>query len=82
MESKSIRLNITLPKSIVVAMEKITAPRKRSQFIAKAIQERIEKQKKEKLEELLVEGYQARNKENMEINSDFEIVDIEGWDEY
>ena len=41
MESESIRLNITLPKNIVIAMEKCTAPRKRSQFIAKAIQDRI-----------------------------------------
>lgn len=82
MESESIRLNITLPKSIVTAMEKFTAPRKRSQFIAKAILERIEKQKKEKLEELLIEGYQARKKENVKISSDFEIADIEGWDEY
>jgi len=82
MKTESTRLNITLPKNIVVAMDKFTAPRKRSQFIAKAIQERIERQKKEKLEELLIEGYQARKDENMKLSSDFEIADLEGWDEY
>jgi metal-responsive CopG/Arc/MetJ family transcriptional regulator len=82
MESESVRLNITLPKNIVIAMEQFTAPRKRSQFIAKAIQDRINQQKKEELDELLIEGYQARSKENVKFSTDYESVDLEGWDEY
>jgi len=34
------------------------------------------------LSQSLAEGYQAGKQESMSISKDFEIVDLEGWDEW
>ena len=46
MDTETVRLNITLPKGLVEAMNRKTGPRKRSRFIAEADREKIEQKKK------------------------------------
>lgn len=82
MDTETVRLNITLPKGLVEAMNRVTEPRKRSRFIAEAVRQKIEQKEKEELEKLLVEGYQAAAKESLALTKDFENVDLEGWDDY
>jgi CopG family transcriptional regulator/antitoxin EndoAI len=82
MDTETVRLNITLPKGLVNAMNRITEPRKRSRFIAEAVRQKIEQKEKEELEMLLVEGYQATAKESLAITKEFERADLEGWDDY
>ncbi len=43
MDTETVRLNITLPKGLVQAMNRVTGPRKRSRFIAEAVRQRIER---------------------------------------
>ena len=50
------RLNITLPERVAEAIE---VYQNKSKFIAEAINEKIENDKKEKLDTLLVEGYKS-----------------------
>lgn len=82
METETVRLNITLPKGLVQAMNRVTEPRKRSRFIAEAVRQKIEQNDKEELEKLLIEGYRAAAKESLALTKEFESADLEGWDDY
>ena len=82
MNTETVRLNITLPKELAHALDKVTGSRKRSHFIAEALRQRIEQMEKEELEKILEEGYRATAQENLAIAKEFEAVDLEGWDEY
>jgi len=82
MDTETVRLNITLPKGLVEAMNRVTEPRKRSLFIAEAVRQKIVQKEKEETEKLLIEGYQAAAKESLSITKEFESADLEGWDDY
>jgi CopG family transcriptional regulator/antitoxin EndoAI len=80
--AETVRLNITIPKDLAQALNRLAGPRKRSLFIVEAVKQRIEQQERDKLEKNLEEGYQAVAKENIAITKEFEVADLEGWDEY
>ena len=82
MDTETVRLNITLPKGLVEAMNRVAEPRKRSRFIAEAVRQKIEQKEKDEMEKLLVEGYKAAAKENLALTKEFESADLEGWDDY
>ncbi len=82
MDSGTVRLNITLPKQLFEAMNRMTEPRKRSRFIAEAVRQKIEQKEKEEMEKLLEEGYQASAEEGLAVTKEFESADLEGWDDY
>jgi metal-responsive CopG/Arc/MetJ family transcriptional regulator len=82
MNTDPVRLNITLPKKLVQSLDKLAGPRKRSRFIAKALENQIKQYEEAELEKLLAEGYQATEKESVAFAKEFEAVDLEGWDEY
>ena len=82
MDTESVRLNITLPKGLVQAMNRVTGPRKRSRFIAEAVRQRIEEKEKKAIDKLLEEGYRVTAKENLTLTKEFESADLEGWDDY
>ncbi len=82
MNTENIRLNITLPKDLVHIIDQITGPRKRSLFIAEAIQLKLNQARKEALEKQLAEGYRAGYQESLDIASEYETADLEGWDDY
>ena len=82
MDTETVRLNVTLPKELVEAMNRVAELSKRSRFIAEAVIQKIEQKEKEEMEKLLVEGYQAAAKESLAITEDFESADLEGWDDY
>jgi len=82
MNADPVRLNITLPKKLVQSLDKLAGPRKRSRFIAEALENQIKQYEEAKLEKLLAEGYRTTEKENAALAKEFEAVDLEGWDEY
>ena len=82
MATDIIRLNITLPKEVADSLNLMAGPRKRSQFIAEAIMDRVERARKEKLEKDLEEGYRSTRKESVSMAKEFESLDLEGWDAY
>ena len=77
-----VRMNITLPEELAREIDKLVEPKKKSQFIAETLQQRIERIQHEKLQKMLEEGYKARKKESQSVAKEFESVDLEGWDEY
>lgn len=82
MNTKTVRLNITMPKDLAKTLNRIVGPRKRSHFIVEAVKQRIEQKEKEELEKTLEEGYRAAAKESVAISKEFEVADLEGWHEY
>ena len=82
MSTETIRLNITLPSNLAKELKRITAPRKQSQFVAEAVEQKIKQIKIEQMEKILEEGYKATNKEGIRITKEFDSVDLEGWDAY
>lgn len=70
------RLNITLPEEII---EEIKNVPNKSRFITQALKEKLERIKKKKLDELLIEGYKATKKENKKIDKEWEKVTLERW---
>ena len=82
MDTETVRLNITLPKGLVTAMNRMTEPRKRSRFIADAVRLKIKLKEKEEMEKLLEQGYRAAAKEGLSLTREFENADLEGWYDY
>ncbi len=82
MPADVVRLNITLPREVAESLNLLAEPRKRSLFIAEAIVERIERTRKAKLAKDLEEGYRVSRKESLALSREFEMADLEGWDEY
>jgi hypothetical protein len=72
------RLNITLPEKVA---EAIAPFNNKSKFIAEALIEKIERDKKEKLDTLLVEGYKAQKISDKELNDEWEDITLESWDD-
>ena len=70
------RLNITLPTEIV---KELKAFPNKSRFIAMAVKERLEQEKRQKLDQLLVEGYQATRKEDESLNREWEKATLKDW---
>lgn len=70
------RLNITLPEELGQDLE--TIPNK-SRFITEALKEKLEREKKKKLDELLIEGYKATKEEDKKLNKEWEKITLEGW---
>ncbi|WP_319525776.1 hypothetical protein [uncultured Desulfosarcina sp.] len=82
MDTQKVRLNVTLPKELVNMVDRMTGAKKRSMFIAEAIELKVKQIQKDFLEKQLAEGYRACKKESIDISSEFEAADLEGWDEY
>lgn len=82
MNTETVRLNVTLPKDLIKALNEHAGPRKKSQYIAHAIRKQIELEQKEALEKALEEGYRNTRREGLAISREFETADIESWDDY
>ena len=73
---KSIRINVSLPHEVFVAMSKEIKSRKRSQFITEAIKLLV----KEKRDQRLTAEYQEAASEIQRINKELEGVVKDGFD--
>ncbi len=70
------RLNITLPDDLEKELEAL--PNK-SRFIALALKEKLEREKRQKIDRLLIEGYQAIKEEDRALNEDWEEATLRNW---
>jgi metal-responsive CopG/Arc/MetJ family transcriptional regulator len=82
METQKVRINISVPKELLMAIDRMAGKRKRSRFIAEAVRERIESVKTERLATLMAEGYRKNRQETLDLAAEFAAADLENWDEY
>jgi hypothetical protein len=73
----TVRLNITLPADVADALK---GTKNKSAYIAKALKEKMEKEKKEKLRTLLKKGYRATNKEDEKLDEEWDTATGDGID--
>ena len=71
------RLNITLADSLYRELESV--PNK-SRIISEALREKLERDRRKRLDDLLVEGYQAVKDEDEKLDKEWEKITLEGWD--
>ena len=76
------RMNITIPEDLAHKLNRLIGSRNKSQFIAEALKERIEKIQYKEIQKAFEEGYKVRKQESHSIAKEFESIDLEGWDEY
>jgi metal-responsive CopG/Arc/MetJ family transcriptional regulator len=74
---RMIRLNITLPDDLV---EQLGKEKNKSRFIAEALREKIEREKKREMESLMKEGYSEAARQDKKLVKDWEKADIEEWE--
>ena len=65
------RIGISIPDSILKELQNLVPERKRSEYIVRALQERLEEEKKKRLRYEMVKGYKA--------NADIDAVIAEEW---
>lgn len=72
-----VRLNITLSDEIARDLD---SKQNKSRFIAEALKEKFEREKREKIEHLMREGYKATYHEDKKLNAEWEKVNLEKQD--
>jgi metal-responsive CopG/Arc/MetJ family transcriptional regulator len=70
------RLNITIPEELSRDLKEIT---NKSRFIVEALKEKMERERKKKFDDLLIEAYKSLREEDKEINDEWEKITLEGW---
>lgn len=78
---KTLKLNFTVPEDVAEALKTQVSKRKRSAFVSEAVRARLKELEEKKLEELLIEGYKAREKESAEIDKEMEYATFENLDD-
>ncbi len=73
----TVRVNITLPLEIAELLKDV---KNKSSFIAEAIRERIEKERKAYLIRELAEGYKVRKIEDRELAKEWDMTSGDGID--
>ena len=78
------RFTIDLSEGLVSELHQQYADfsKNKKRFIEEALREKLDKDRKKKINKLLVEGYQARAHEDSATTKDFEPADLEEIDEY
>lgn len=69
-----VRLNITMPDDLAKELEKV---KNKSSLIAQALREKFQREKRTKLEQSLIEGYQSLAKEDKIVNQEWERITLE-----
>ncbi len=73
----TVRVNITLPSEIADMLKDV---KNKSGFIAEAIRDRIEREKKAYLIRELTEGYKASKREDKQLTEDWDATSGDGID--
>jgi hypothetical protein len=68
-------LQVTIPDDVFGVLSSFAS--RQDKFVLEAIQEKLEREKRQNLKELLAEGYQATAKEDLALTKEFEAADLE-----
>lgn len=71
------RLNITLPSNIASDLRRTIPARKRSRFIAEALEDKLKK--KRNLKKELIKSLKANRKLYEQTQKDWAPIEVEGW---
>lgn len=77
----TVRLNVTLPRELVIKLDSLAGPKGKSAFIAESLKKAMAALEEQKLKNLLKEGYQNTKSEGLALAKEFEPIDLAGWDD-
>ena len=70
------RLNSTLPEKVAEALAEYD---NKSRFIAEALMEKMQRDKKEKISALMIQGYKNESRNDKKLNQEWEDATLKGW---
>jgi hypothetical protein len=68
-------LQVTIPDDVFGVLSSFS--KQQDKFVLEAIQEKLEREKRQNLKELLAEGYKATAEEDLVLTKEFEAADLE-----
>ncbi len=71
------RIGISIPDPILKDLQALVPERKRSEYIVKALQEKIEEEKKRRLHDKMISGYKANAAEDTETAEEWRLLEEE-----
>ena len=71
-----VRLNITLPDDLGKELKKVS---NRSRFISQVLREKLEREKRQRLDKLLIEGYQHIREEDITLDKEWSKATLKDW---
>ncbi len=71
------RIGISIPDPVLKDLQAFVPARKRSEYIVKALQEKIEEEKKRRLREQMIAGYKANADRDAEMAEEWRLLEEE-----
>lgn len=71
-----VRLNITLPDDLGKELKKVS---NRSRFVSQVLREKLEREKRQRLDKLLIEGYQHIREEDRTLDKEWSKATLKDW---
>ena len=78
----AVRTTIHLQADLAAKLHELVPGRGLNRFINEAVAEKVAAIERQRIEELMKEGYLATCERDLEIAADWEAVDLEGWPEW
>jgi len=76
--TKLKRIGISIPDSTLMELKQLVPERKRSKYIAKAIEEKLKLEKREKLQEEMIKGYTENQNIDIALAEEWFHIEEEG----
>jgi len=76
---KTLKINFTVPEDVAEGLKSRISKRKSSALVPAEIADKLKELEEEQLRQSLVEGYQARQAEDVEDNREWEEATLEEW---
>jgi metal-responsive CopG/Arc/MetJ family transcriptional regulator len=71
------RIGISIPGPVLKDLQLLVPERKRSEYIVKALQEKIEEEKKRRLREKMIKGYKANATDDADMSEAWRLLEEE-----
>jgi hypothetical protein len=76
-----MRTTIYLDEGLLTRLRQLVPPRGLNRFISQAVEEKVEALERQRIEEMMKEGYLATREDREDLNQDWAVVDTESWPE-
>ncbi|MBI3979235.1 MAG: hypothetical protein HY331_13715 [Chloroflexi bacterium] len=74
-----VRTTIQLDEELLARLRRLLPPRSLNRFINEAVAEKVAELERQRIEQAMKEGYLATQDERVEVDRDWQVVDVEGW---
>ena len=76
----NVKMTFTIPEDVARRLKAAIGDRRRSAFVASAVEQKLDEAQHERVKALLIQGYVERHEEDRAINEEWEAATLESWD--